>query len=63
VLAEQSRATEAGRLHGRIRAVRRAGCEELAFEAATRSTKLIALNYDLPADAGTDLVRESRAAS
>jgi len=54
VFSEQSRATEAASaFEAAYELSDRAGCDILAFEAATRSTKLIALNYDLPAERGT----------
>ncbi len=53
VLAEQNRASEAAdAFKVAYRLAEGAGCESLAFEAATRNTKLVALNYDLPAERG-----------
>ncbi len=54
VLAEQNRASEAAAAFTSAFTLSDgAGCDALAFEAATRSVKLIALNLDLPADGGT----------
>ncbi len=53
VLAEQNRAHEAtSAFEAAYQLSEGAGCEALAFEAATRNTKLVALNYDLPAEHG-----------
>jgi serine/threonine protein kinase len=53
IFAEQSRAQDAQDAFTAAHELSEgAGCDELAFEAATRNTKLVALNYDLPADAG-----------
>ncbi|HEY0133755.1 MAG TPA: serine/threonine-protein kinase, partial [Nannocystis sp.] len=53
VLAEQDRSIEADAAFAAAYGLSEgAGCDTLAFEAATRRTKLIALNHDLPAETG-----------
>jgi len=54
VLAEQSRGAEAtAAFTAAYELSEGAGCDALAFEAATRHTKLVAGSLDLPADTGT----------
>ena len=53
VAAEQSRAPVArDAFNAAYSLSERARCDDLAFEAATRTTKLVALNHDLPAESG-----------